>query len=219
VSPAGCSSAAEFHFPGSFDPDAALKICAKPPRVLETCAKQPRALEARAEKPRAIETRAEKPRAVAPKRDDDEGAVLAFDFGTSRIGVAVGDTRLRIAHPLVTIAVEDNRRRFEAIERLVDEWQPVCFVLGYPPSRGTEPHSLAPALQRFERRLVARFGVPVERVDETLSSWDASRRLSAAGRPARGQKPQLDAMAACVILESWFERSRTPDSAGREGCT
>ncbi|MGH8665626.1 MAG: Holliday junction resolvase RuvX [Burkholderiales bacterium] len=164
-----------------------------------------------------MEIRAERPRAAAAKRGDTEGAVLAFDFGTRRIGVAVGDTRLRIAHPLATIAAEDNRRRFEAIERLVDEWQPVRFVLGHPASRGAEPHPLAPALQRFERRLAARFGVPVERVDETLSSWEASRRLSAAGRPARGQKPQLDAMAACVILESWFERSLTPPSAGREG--
>lgn len=177
MSSAGCSSAAEFHPAGSFDPDA-----------------------------------------VAAKRDGADGTVLAFDFGTRRIGVAVGDMRLGIAHPLATIAAEDNRRRFEAIARLVDEWQPVRFVLGHPASRGAEPHPLAPALQRFERRLAARFGVPVERVDETLSSWDASRRLSAAGRPARSQKPQLDAMAACVILESWFECSRTPASAGREGC-
>src|SRR5690606_33570424 len=146
---------------------------------------------------RVLEIRAKEHRAMAAKHDDPEGPVLAFDFGAKRIGVAVGDTRLRIAHPLATIAAEDNRRRFEVIARPVEEWQPVRFLLGCPASSSLEPHELLPALQRFERRLGARFGAPVERVDETLSSWDASRRLSAAGRPARGQKPHLDAMAAC----------------------
>jgi putative holliday junction resolvase len=185
VSLAGCG-AAEVQTAGfSFDSDAAVENRAKQHRASEN-------------------------RAMADKRDEIHGSVIAFDFGAKRIGVAVGDTRLRIAHPLATIAVEDNRRRFEAIARLVDEWQPVRFVLGCPASSSLEPHPLLPALQRFERRLGARFGVPVERVDETLSSWDASRRLSAAGRPARGQKPHLDAVAACVILESWFDRSPLP---------
>jgi putative Holliday junction resolvase len=145
--------------------------------------------------------------AAAPAgRSAAEGSVLAFDFGTRRIGVAVGDTRLGIAHPLATIAAEDNRRRFEAIAALVEEWQPVRLVLGCPADPNGAGHALLPALLRFERRLAARFGLPVERVDETLSSWDASRRMSASGTPARAQKQGLDAMAACVILESWFER-------------
>ena len=132
------------------------------------------------------------------------GTVLAFDFGLRRIGVAVGDTQLRIAHPLQTIRAEDNRRRFAAIALLVAEWGPARFVLGYPEGGGDA--ALVAALERFERRLGARFGLPVERVDETLSSWDASRRMSAAGIAGRAQKERLDSMAACVILQSWFER-------------
>jgi putative holliday junction resolvase len=139
-----------------------------------------------------------------------DGSVLAFDFGMRRIGVAVGDTRLRIAHPLATIAAEDNRSRFEAIAALVAEWQPVRLVLGCPASAGGAMHALMPALLRFERRLAARFGLPIERVDETLSSWDASRRMSTVGTAARFQKQRLDAMAACVILEAWFERGNAP---------
>jgi putative Holliday junction resolvase len=134
--------------------------------------------------------------------------VLAFDFGARRIGVAVGDTQLAIAHPLATIDASDNRRRFEAIAALVAEWQPVRFVLGCPGLAEAAEHVLAPALARFERRLAVRFGLPVERVDETLSSWDASRRMSAGGLPARAQKQRIDAMAACVILEAWFEQRR-----------
>ena len=135
--------------------------------------------------------------------------MLAFDFGVRRIGVAVGDTRLAIAHPLATIDANDNRRRLEAIAGLVAEWQPVCLVLGCPGNADGTPHALLPALERFERRLCARFGLPVDRIDETLSSWDASRRLSARGVPARAQKQRIDAMAACVILETWFAHRPT----------
>lgn len=145
--------------------------------------------------------------------------MLAFDFGLRRIGVAVGDAAIGIAHPLETIAAEDNRRRFEAIAELVSEWRPVRFVVGHPVSTDGAPHPLAAAIARFERRLGARFGLPVERVDEALSSWDASRRMSAAGTPARAQKGRLDAMAACVILETWFQQRRTPPADGRGGCT
>jgi putative Holliday junction resolvase len=152
------------------------------------------------------------------KRDPPEGTVLAFDLGLKRIGVAVGDTALRIAHPLEIISAQDNRSRFAAIERLVEQWQPVRFVLGHPGDHSDPSQPLLPALQRFERRLAARFGVPVERVDETLSSWDASRRMSAAGAPARTQKPRLDAMAACVILESWFEQMSAAAASGRGAC-
>ena len=148
-----------------------------------------------------------------------KGAVLAFDFGLRRIGVAVGDATIGIAHPLETITAEDNRRRFEAIAALVSQWRPVCFVVGHPVTADGAPHPLEPAIARFERRLRARFGLPVERVDETLSSWDAARRLHAAGLPARAQKGRLDAMAACVILETWFQQQRASAENGRGGCT
>lgn len=204
MSATGCSAAGS-HSADSSDLDAVAKIRAQPPRAGEPGARR-----------RGSETSANLQRAMAAGRDDRAGAVLAFDFGAKRIGVAVGDTALRIAHPLATIAAEDNRRRLEAIARLVDEWHPVRFVLGCPASRGAAPHALLPALARFERRLAARFGLPVERVDESLSSWHASRRLSAAGRPAHRQKSHLDAMAACVILEDWLERSSAP-RAGANG--
>ena len=152
--------------------------------------------------------------AAAARAAEPDETVLAFDFGMRRIGVAVGNSRLRIAHPLTTITAEDNRRRFDAIAALVGEWQPARFVVGRPASRPGESHALVPALERFERRLAARFGIPVELVDESLSSWDASRRLTAGGTPARQQRGRLDAMAACVILESWFEQRASRQRSG-----
>jgi putative Holliday junction resolvase len=142
------------------------------------------------------------PGQTMPQRNAE--TVLAFDFGSKRIGVAVGDSALGIAHPLEVIAAEDNRRRFDRIAALVEEWRPARFVVGFPAA--AEEHALTAPIARFARRLQARFGLPIERVDETLSSWDASRRLSTSGTPALKQKERLDAAAACIILETWFQQ-------------
>lgn len=133
------------------------------------------------------------------------GTVLAFDFGLKRIGVAVGELGHGIAHPLDAIAFADNARRLEAIAALVNEWRPVRIVVGLPIGDASPAHPLHAPIQRFVRRLRARFGIEVVTVDETLSSWSASRALSQAGVPARNQKPKIDSMAACAILTTWFE--------------
>src|SRR4051812_1190767 len=58
------------------------------------------------------------------------GTVLAFDFGTRHIGVAVGESLLGLAHPLATISGEESGPRFAAIAELVDEWKPTHLVVG-----------------------------------------------------------------------------------------
>ena len=136
------------------------------------------------------------------------GTVLAFDFGTKRVGVAVGDLARGIAHPLSTIAFEDNRRRLDAIGALIAEWQPVRLVVGSPSCGLRDNHPLDAHIGRFIRRLHARFSIKVEVIDEGLSSWAASRRLSQVGLPSKSQKHIIDSMAACVILETWFEARR-----------
>lgn len=132
--------------------------------------------------------------------------ILAFDFGEQRIGVAVGDTVIGIAHPLRQIAFDDNRRRLQAVAHLVNEWRPARLVVGIPGASGDHP--VARGARRFAQRLGARFHLPVDLVDENLSSWEASRKLTAAGLPAREQKAHIDALAACGILERWFEARR-----------
>ena len=109
------------------------------------------------------------------------GSILAFDFGEKRIGVAVGDTSVRIPHPLARIAFEDNRRRLEAVSHLVNEWQPTRLVVGIPGTLSGGDSPTARAARRFAQRLHARFDLPVDLIDEDLSSWEASRGLSGAG--------------------------------------
>lgn len=133
------------------------------------------------------------------------GTVLAFDFGTRRIGVAVGDFETRLAHPLTTITQPENRGRFAAVERLVAEWRPALAVVGLPSREDGSEHPVGRLARRFAQRLHGRFGLPVELVDEHLTSHDAEQSLRAAG--ARGLKLEaaLDPVAAQRILETFFE--------------
>jgi putative Holliday junction resolvase len=143
--------------------------------------------------------------------------VLAFDFGAKRVGVAVGDLAYGIAHPLRTIAFEDTRRRMDAIALLVAEWQPVRLIVGVPGGTLRDDHPMSAPIGRFIRHLQARFGIKVEQIDEGLSSWAASRKLSQAGLRAKSQKHLVDAHAACIILDTWFEDHRPGATAPRAG--
>jgi len=135
------------------------------------------------------------------------GTVLAFDFGTKRIGVAVGDFETRLAHPLTTIAAVENRARFAAIGQLVAEWRPLLLVIGLPAHADGAEHSVGKLARRFAQRLHGRFGIRTELVDEGLTSHEAAGLLRAAGARRARLKAGLDAVAAQRILETYFENA------------
>lgn len=134
-----------------------------------------------------------------------EGTVLAFDFGEKRIGVATGETLLASAHPLTVIHAESNDDRFAAIGKLIDEWRPVQLVVGLPTHADGTPHDMTRLATKFAERLQRRFKLPVALADERLTSLDAEARLRETGRNSRSAKPLLDAVAAQLILQTWFE--------------
>ncbi len=137
-----------------------------------------------------------------------DGTVLAFDFGEKRIGVATGETLLGSAHPLTVIRAESNDDRFAAIGKLIAEWQPVQLVVGLPTHADGTPHETTRLAQKFAERLQRRYHLPVAFADERLTSVDAAARLRETGRDNRAAKPLLDAVAAQLILQTWFESPR-----------
>lgn len=134
-----------------------------------------------------------------------EGTVLAFDFGVKRIGVAVGESLLGQSHPLTVIHGEANDVRFAAIAKLLQEWQPVQLVVGLPTHMDGTAHEMTARAKRFANQLHGRFRLPVALADERLSSLDAEARLRESGRNSKKAKPVLDAVAAQLILQSWFD--------------
>jgi putative holliday junction resolvase len=136
------------------------------------------------------------------------GTVLAFDFGTKRIGVAVGDFETRIAHPLASIARAENRARFAEIERLIAEWRPARLVVGLPAHADGAEHPIGKLARRFAQRLHGRFGVEVALVDERLTSHEAESMLRASGARGARLKAGLDAVAAQRILDAYFASAK-----------
>lgn len=133
------------------------------------------------------------------------GAVLAFDFGLRRTGVAVGDTETGIANPLEVIHAEAKQARLEAIAALIGEWRPVELVVGIPLHPDGAEHEMTRAARNFASALV-RFGLPVHAVDERYSSVAAEADLREAGvRGWRERASRIDAQAACTLLRAWLD--------------
>jgi putative Holliday junction resolvase len=132
--------------------------------------------------------------------------VLAFDYGERFLGVAVGESGVRVAHPLATIDARVAAARFQAIAALIDEWRPARLVVGLPLGLEGDRHDLTRRAERFARQLEGRFRLPVTLVDERLSSAEAEDRLRAAGRGGRRAKRLVHPVAAQVILQDFFDR-------------
>ena len=118
---------------------------------------------------------------------------LAFDFGTRRVGVATGNTVTRGAQPLRTIA-DSGTARFDAIGKLIAEWQPAALVVGVPFHPDGAPHDNTERARRFARQLQGRFRLPVHEVDERYTTTEA-QALGAS---------DVDAASAAIILEQFL---------------
>ncbi len=129
--------------------------------------------------------------------------LLGFDFGTRKIGIAVGQTITRSASPLVTLRNRDDKPDWSRIESLIREWQPSALVVGLPFNMDDTEVDWSPRVHRFARQLHGRYGLTVHLIDERLTSIEANRQLA-----ARDRKPPtleaVDALAAALILETWL---------------
>jgi putative Holliday junction resolvase len=125
-----------------------------------------------------------------------ELTVMAFDFGTRRIGVAVGNTLTKSGQPLKTISQASNDGSFRAIEDLLREWKPNRLVVGMPCHPDGTEHEMSAKARRFGNQLHGRFQLPVEWVDE--------RYTSAVLEVNPDMRDNLDAQSAALILEQYF---------------
>ena len=126
--------------------------------------------------------------------------VMAFDYGTRRVGVAVGNSVTGNGQALKTIAATSTDTLFKEIENLLKEWQPDCLVVGKPVHPDGVEHAMTTKATRFGNQLHGRFNLPVEWVDERYSS--------AVLEGETDMRDNLDAHSAALILEQFFsERS------------
>lgn len=131
--------------------------------------------------------------------------LLAFDFGTKSIGVAIGQQITGSARPLTAIKARDGIPNWQLIERLLKEWQPDFVVVGLPLNMDGTEQPLTDRARKFSQRLHGRFGVRVELHDERLSTVEARAELFAHGGFRALNKGSVDSLSAVIILESWFD--------------
>lgn len=134
-----------------------------------------------------------------------EATVLAFDFGTRRIGVAIGNTIVRVARPLATIDAQASDARFAAVGALIAEWQPDQIVVGIPVHANGAEHAMTARARRFARQLAGRFRLPVAEADERHTTQDAQASLEQGGG-GRASRARRDEIAAQIILQAWFDQ-------------
>ena len=125
-----------------------------------------------------------------------EETLLAFDYGTRKLGVAIGNTLLRQSSPLQIIHDETRDARFRRIQQLIQDWQPQRLVVGLALNKDGSEQEATLRCRRFARQLEGRFGLPVELVDERGSSMEAQEFV--------GNAPD-DAHAAAIILQRYLD--------------
>ena len=128
---------------------------------------------------------------------EKELTVMAFDYGTRRIGVAIGNTLTQTGQPIQIIAENGVDARFGLIEALIQEWQPDQLVVGLPCHPDGAPHEMTVKAKRFGNQLYGRFHLPVDWVDERYSS------VVLEGNP--DMRDNLDAHSAALILKQYFQ--------------
>ena len=120
--------------------------------------------------------------------------IMGFDFGTSKIGIAVGQKITASASPISVVKAKDGKPNWSQLDKVIGEWQPCLFVVGLPLNMDDSENVMTNAAVRFAKRLNGRYGIPFEMVDERLSTFEAKQDTL----------KDIDATSASLILETWL---------------
>jgi putative Holliday junction resolvase len=142
---------------------------------------------------------------MAKREPQSRGAgvqtLLGFDYGRKRIGVAVGQTLTASATALTTVQARDGRPDWQAISRLIADWKPGALVVGIPYHMDGAEQAMTADAQRFCRQLEGRYGLPVHRAEERLTSY-----VVESGLAHNTDRRTIDPLSAQVILQDWLQQ-------------
>lgn len=135
--------------------------------------------------------------------------VMGLDWGTVRVGVAVTDPLGMLAHPVATLPAGDEKALVAELKRIIEDKDVTRIVVGLPVNMDGSHGPAAAAAKAFAERIGAAVGLPVETLDERLSSVGADDRLRDTGmRDWKKRKERVDRVAAALILEAWLEKEK-----------
>lgn len=132
--------------------------------------------------------------------------LVAFDYGLRHIGTAVGQRMIGSSNPAGTISARDGVPDWQAIEKLLKEWQPDLLLVGLPLNMDGTESPMSARAQKFSRQLAGRFGLAVELVDERLTSFAAKQHRRENQQSTDFGRDTVDQEAACIILQDYYSR-------------
>ncbi|RXK33123.1 Holliday junction DNA helicase RuvA [Arsenophonus endosymbiont of Bemisia tabaci Asia II 3] len=132
--------------------------------------------------------------------------IIAFDFGTLSIGIAIGQEITATARPLTAIKAKDGKPNWLDIEKILQEWQSELAIVGLPLNMDGTEQPISNQARKFANRLHGRFGIQVTLHDERLTTIEARAQLFNQGGYRTLKKSKIDSISAVIILESWFEQ-------------
>jgi len=151
--------------------------------------------------------------------DKGQRTLLGFDFGTKRIGIAIAQEVTGTANPLTTVTAIKHKPDWESISKIIKEWQPDLLIVGLPLHMDGSEQTMTQAARRFSNQLNGRYQIPVELMDERLSSNEAESIINEqSGSRSRFRdslfpdKAQIDMISAQLILQSWMSLKKDEEA-------
>lgn len=128
--------------------------------------------------------------------------IVSFDFGTKKIGVAVGQTETGTSSPLEIVFNKNNTINWVGIESVLNEWKPKLILVGKPLNMDGSDSDIMEKVNIFFKKLEKISKVPCEYVDERLTSFEARQNLSDL------KTDLIDAHAAKILIDHWFNKNK-----------
>ena len=130
--------------------------------------------------------------------------IMAFDFGTQKMGMAVGQSMIESANPLALFPMKDGIPNWDELLKIVKQYQPNLFLVGLPLNMDDTESELSARSRKFARRLRHQTNIETLMVDERLTTREARGELEQYQSQGRGKKLAADSIAAALFIESWY---------------
>lgn len=130
--------------------------------------------------------------------------IMAFDFGTQKMGMAVGQALIESATPLALFPMKDGVPQWENLLKIIKQHQPQLFLVGLPLNMDDSESELSTRARKFAKRLRHQSNIRTLMVDERLTTREARDELDHYQAQGRGKKLAADSLAASLLIESWY---------------
>jgi len=131
-------------------------------------------------------------------------SIMAFDFGTQKMGMAIGQSTIESSNPLSLFPMKDGIPDWDKLLKIVKEWQPNLFIVGLPLNMDDSESELSARARKFARRLRHQTNIETWMMDERLTTREAREELESHQSKGQAKRLSADSFAAALLIQSWY---------------